>query len=215
MARTIGILAQLPGELEYLIEPALKYGGNQFDDEVDDFLLQASDDELEELAAVAERYRVNRHHNLVDAFFDRYPITDYPESAKLYFLFGVIDAAGLPLSPDDWNTVERHIETLGLAGGFYIASKRMGAAMLLAELGVAARPAIPHLLNALHDEDLRVCVWAHYALAVIDGSIEQHAAAVREIFLGREAKDELDCFVDEVGSAANAALEKFQELRRS
>ena len=95
------------------------------------------------VARVAERYRLSEHHELVSDFLDEYPITDYLESAKLYFLFGVMVDAGFALSPDNWNTVERHIETLGKFGSFRRASERAFAARFLADFGDQARPAIP------------------------------------------------------------------------
>jgi hypothetical protein len=208
-----GVLSKLPSDLHYLIKPALKYGIHQTEDDRAQFLQRATDEELTELAQVAERYRVNEHCDLVSDFFDDYPITDYKESAKLYWLFGVMDAAGLKISPKNWNTVERHIKSLGKFGTLRLASERAHAALSLSEFGKEARPAIPHLRRALQDEDLRVRVWAHYALTIIEGNRAEHEQGVREIFSRHDRKDELDCY-DDVGGAASAVLKKFAELSK-
>jgi hypothetical protein len=208
-----GVLANLPAGLEYLVEPALKYGVYQTDDERLDFLQRATTEDVDELARVAERYRLSEYHDVVGDFFDKYPITAYPESANLYFLFAIMDDAGLCLSPENWNTVERRIEQLGRFGSFRLASERAHAAMFLAEFGDEARPAIPALRRAIEDEDLRVRVWAHYALAVIEGNRAEHEQAVREIYSQHNEKDELGCHLDDVGGEAAAALERFGEMR--
>ena len=212
MRKSIGILANLPADLEYLVDAALKYGAHQTDDQRYNFLKHASADDMEELASVAERYRLSEHHDLIGDFLDEYPITKHAESAKLYFLFGIMDEAGLRISPENWNSVERHIKALHRFGSFRLASERRNAALFLADFGEDALSAVPDLRQALHDEDLRVQVWAHYALAVIEGNRVEHEQAVREIYAPRDAKDELDCHIDEVGGEAAGVLEKFGEM---
>jgi hypothetical protein len=209
--KPIGLLANLPPGLEYLIEPALKYGVHQDDVERGQFLQRIPTEDLEELACVAERYRLSEDHDLVGEFLDKYPITDHAESANLYFLFAVMDEAGLQISPENWNSVERHIRSLGKCGCFRLASERMWAARFLADFGDEARSAIPHLRRVTEDEDLRVRVWAHYALAIIEGRRQEHELAVRTIFLRHNDKDEIGEY-GTVGMEANAALEKFREL---
>src|SRR5262249_36186452 len=212
MKKLIGVLAKLPVEVQYLIEPALKYGVHQSDDKRDRFLQKIAPKQLEELAAVAERYRLSEHHDLVEDFLDKYPITEYPEAAKLYFLFLILDEAGLALDPENWNTVDRHTKALRKFGSFRVASERARAAMLLAEFGKRASPAIPELRRALGDEDLRVQVWAHYALAIIEGNRAEHERAVRQIYSKHNKKDELGCHIDDVGGEAACVLEKLGEL---
>ncbi|KAA1257107.1 hypothetical protein LF1_55070 [Rubripirellula obstinata] len=90
-----GVLAELPSELSYLIEPALRYGQNQFDDDIFSFLDSATDIQMAELATIAERVQNNDHYADVNKFLDLYPITDHSECSCLYFLFGVLDHAGL------------------------------------------------------------------------------------------------------------------------
>lgn len=212
MRKSIGVLKNLPPELEYLIEPALKYGIHYDDDDRFEFLQRATPDEMAELTRIAERYRKNEHADPVGDFFDDFPITDYPESAKLYWLFGIMGDAGLPLDPENWNTVERHITELGRFGSFRLASERASASKFLADFGEQARPAIPALRLALEDEDFRVRAWAHYALAVIEGNRAEHEQAVRDIYAQHNEKDELDCHIDDVGGEASAALEKFRKM---
>lgn len=90
-----GVLADLPDDLRYLIAPALKYGRYQFDADIFKFLDRATGTEMEELAAVAERVLLNDHYSPVTAFLRLYPITEYEQSARLYFLFGILDHADL------------------------------------------------------------------------------------------------------------------------
>lgn len=215
MDTPLGVLAHLPSELEYLVEAALKYGVHQDDVERGEFLKRMNDEQIEDLARVAERYRLSEHHDLVGSFFDKYPITAYPESAKLYWLFGFMNEAGLRLSPEDWNTVDRHIESLSKFGSFRLASERAHAARFLSEFGEKARPAIPFLRRALVDEDLRVRVWAHFALAMIDGNRPEHEQAIREIYSKHGRRDKAGDHVEDVGSDANAALELFRDMGTS
>lgn len=91
----IGVLAQIPDHLSYLVAPALKYGRYQFDQEIFDFLEHATSDEMEELAMTAERVLINNHYPEVNRFLDQYQITVYQEAAHLYYLFGVLDYADL------------------------------------------------------------------------------------------------------------------------
>ena len=91
-----GVLEGLPEDMRYLIEPALKYGRFEFDEmRVIGFLAAASEVEMQELARVGERVRLNDHYAAVHRFLDRFPITEFPEAARLYCLFLVLDHAGL------------------------------------------------------------------------------------------------------------------------
>ncbi|QDS91593.1 hypothetical protein FF011L_03230 [Roseimaritima multifibrata] len=94
-----GALSELPDELAYLTEPALEYGRFQFDDTIFDFLESATPQQMEELAAVAERVRINDHYPDVNRFLDKHPITDHEQTACLYFLFLVLDYADLSFEP--------------------------------------------------------------------------------------------------------------------
>lgn len=212
MAKPLGSFAKLPLTLEYLIEPALKYGVYQDDARRSTFLKHATSQELGELSQVAERYRLNEHHELVADFFDAYPITEHPDSAKLYWLFCTINDAGFPLSPDNWNTIENHIRELGRFGTFRLASERAFAARFLADFGRKARAAIPYLRVATRDEDLRVRVWAYYALAVIEGKRAENEKAVRSIYSKHSKKDKDGYHVDDIGSEASEVLKKFRQL---
>lgn len=211
MKKLIGILKYLPTELAYLIEPAMKYGIHQFPDARFEFLQNASKEDLEALAVIAERIRTNDHGDLVSEFLDQYPITAHPESSNLYFLFGVMDDARLNFVNDNWNTVEKLIASIEKHGSRRRASNRMHAAKFLANFGENAKPAIPALTKALDDPDIRVKVWAHFALAVLQGDRARHEAAVREIFSQHNTTDSLGCY-DDVGGEARDALQRFQEL---
>lgn len=188
----------------------MKYGIHQFDDDVHRFLENASEDDLNALASIAERVRLEDHDDLIGRFLDEYPITDYEESANLYFLFGLIDAAGVAPEDDSWNTVENHIKSLQKHGSYRLASERIWAARILPEFGLDAQPAIPYLERALLDDDLRVRVWAHYALAMISGERPRHEQAIRAILADHDARDDMD-LLDDVGTQAEEALEKLAE----
>ncbi|MBX9681477.1 MAG: hypothetical protein K2X38_22200 [Gemmataceae bacterium] len=90
-----GVLTHLPEELHFLIEPALKYGFHRSDSEREKKKKRLTENDLEILAATAERYRLAAPHGEVDDFFDRYSIGKFPEAAKLYWLFGLMDELGL------------------------------------------------------------------------------------------------------------------------
>jgi hypothetical protein len=86
-----GGLTALPPELHYLIEPALKYGIYQFDDDIYRFMQSASEDDVRTLHELGRTVRENGHYDRVLGFLDRFD--SWPaEVAKLYFLFGVMDA---------------------------------------------------------------------------------------------------------------------------
>jgi hypothetical protein len=91
----LGVLSNLPADLAYLAEPAMRYGCYQFDDDIFAFLDRATDNEMSELALIAERVRINNQNSFINRFFDQFDIADYEESACLYFLFAVMDYAGL------------------------------------------------------------------------------------------------------------------------
>lgn len=90
-----GVLVHLPIELQYLVEPALTYGRFQFDADIFAFLEGATKAEKSELRGVADHARQGGHFKTVNKFLDRYEITEYQEAACLYFLFLVLDYAGL------------------------------------------------------------------------------------------------------------------------
>ena len=95
MPNDIGVLKDLPAELAYLVAPAMKYGVHQFDDDIDRFLKTAAEEEMSELARVAEKVRLNDHFDKVNDWLDRHEIDEHAEASYLYFLFGVMDAADL------------------------------------------------------------------------------------------------------------------------
>ena len=95
MSTPIGILRELPCELAYLAEPAMRFGVYQFDNDIDRFLAHANDTELSQLAAIAERVRLNDHFPVVNDWLNDHEIDKHAEAANLYFLFGLMDAADM------------------------------------------------------------------------------------------------------------------------
>ena len=73
----------------------MRYGRYQFDDDIFGFLNRATDSELNHLASIAQRVLLNSDFARVTRFLREHPITDSEEAARLYFLFGVMDYAGL------------------------------------------------------------------------------------------------------------------------
>jgi hypothetical protein len=181
MQDTIGVLAKLPAHLQYLISPALRYGIHQFDDDVATFLASATDAALSELRDVKDKINREAHGREIDGFIDLYPITRHPETAKLYFLLALLDAVASDESDEEWNSVDQHMAELQQHGSYRLASERMWAARFLGELGSDARRAIPLLQSSLRDEDIRVRVWAHFALAMIEGDAQAHKTELERI----------------------------------
>jgi hypothetical protein len=98
----VGVLAKLSAELHYLIEPVLRYGCRTEWDAFD-YLDNATQQQMLELADIAERVLTNDHYPVILKFLDKYQITDYAECAKLYFFFGLLDYGGLTFDrvPED------------------------------------------------------------------------------------------------------------------
>lgn len=82
--------SKIPGELQYLVGPASKYGIIQSDDDVSSFCRSVSNVQLKELQEVSKA--VAEGEDNVEAFLDRFPITEHPEACCVYFLIGLIDA---------------------------------------------------------------------------------------------------------------------------
>jgi hypothetical protein len=85
----------VPEELRYLVPLAEEYGVHRSELDMIDFLESAREGELDQLSAAAEKCRLNSHFSLLNDWLDRHPITEHEEAARLYFLFGVMDHAGL------------------------------------------------------------------------------------------------------------------------
>ena len=86
----IGVLRYLPGELHYLIDPAMRYGKYQFSEDIDRFIDNADDELLEQLQQIRRRYDDFGHDKILDVWMRKYRMTEYEEVARLYFLFSVI-----------------------------------------------------------------------------------------------------------------------------
>jgi len=89
-----GVLDRLPESLSYLIKPALRYGKYQSENSIADFLESANNHQFNELKMLADRVLENRDYSTVLQFLDEYSIEQHEESARLYFLFLVLDHAG-------------------------------------------------------------------------------------------------------------------------
>ncbi len=202
----------LPKKLKFLIEPAKKFGIHQFAEQIDNFLSNISKSDLAELTSVAKQIKLNGNIDDINAFLDQHPIDQFEETALIFYLIGLLDAAGLSFEKDDWNTVGSHMSNLQKFGSYRIASERMHAARFLAEFGFTAKPAIPLLETACFDEDERVQVWARYALIKLNQSDQDlHLPFIKSVFSRHDQQDDLDCY-DSVGTQAYAALSKLGEI---
>lgn len=210
----MSLYEKLPLSLQYLIGPAENYGRYQFGEQVVEFLDAATAEDMAKLAEVAEQYRNNGHAPILDEFLDQYPITDYEESSRLYFLLGVIDAAGFELSNADWNTVESHLDTLQRFGNYRLASERMHATKFLADFGRDAATAIPLLQKGCGDEDRRVQVWANFALFKIASDDEKYIDSIRRYLndSDSEIRTEAASALHALGNRASSAIPELVEL---
>jgi hypothetical protein len=175
---------------------------------------QADPKNMEELRTLAKQFTPELQ-KIAGEWMDREPITESHETAKFYFTGLLLDELDLLASDRDWNTVENQIANLGKFGSYRLASGRMWAARYLADFGAQAKAALSALSKALSDEDARVRVWAHYALAILEGDEEAHAAAIRSILAQHGEKDGEGDYIDEVGMEAEAALEELYRRLKS
>jgi hypothetical protein len=100
LPKNAGILAKLPEELHYLIEPVLRCGCRT-EPEVFAYLDQAKKEEIDKLALIAKRVLKNNHYPVVLKFLNKYEMVEYEECAKLYFFFGVLDYADLQFDREE------------------------------------------------------------------------------------------------------------------
>jgi hypothetical protein len=98
-----GELLKLPADMHYLIGPALRYGQYQWDDDIFDFLDRASEAEMAELAALAERVLWNGDAPGVTAFLNEHPMTESDDVARLHYMFLMMDYSDLKFdrAPDN------------------------------------------------------------------------------------------------------------------
>lgn len=215
MGRTIGVLASLPSDLEYLIGPALKFGIFQADDDSRSrFLQRATAAERSELAETAKRYRESAHHELVAEFFDRYPIDKHPEAAKLYWLFGLMGEAGLKISSEAPESVSGYVKSLAKRGSNRLTAERALAARFLPDLGEDAKIAVPALRMALQDEAVEVRIWAHCALARLEGDAGEHEAAIKGYLAGLKKRRRERGIEVLIAGAEAALLRNFMSTRK-
>ena len=174
----------LPQEWSYLREPAEKYGCVWTDDMLAQAHDHVDDDELDLFIALATRIRA-QDMEVFSRWWDKYPITDFPAAARVRYLLRLIHelvpADLVPFKPRPGTRVDQYIHDLQQFGSYRLASGRMWAAMLLPNEGPDAKRAIPALRALLNDDDLRVRVEVHCALALLDGIVDSHRAAIAQI----------------------------------
>ena len=207
----LSILDNLPSALIYLKEPAWRLGTLQFDDQVQQFIDDLGDNDFSELRQIADTIRVNRHLDFINSFIDEYPMKAHEGSARLYFFVNLLTSLGLELEESRQVDLQALIAELSLNGNEKDAVNRMWAVRRIAELDIDSDTelALPCLNQALSDPDLRVRVWAHYAIARITGEKHGHLRAIEAIYDQHSTRDCLD-LLDEIGAEAEAALELLQ-----
>jgi hypothetical protein len=102
-----------------------------------------------------------------------------------------LDALGICPGPGSSDRVQEYIDDLAQFGSPMKDSRRMWAVRMLPAYGPAAMRAIPLLKDAIADPDPRVQIWAHYALALLDGDMERHRRAIQS--LGRQHRGGGEC----------------------
>jgi hypothetical protein len=83
--------SKLPAELQWLAEPAERYGRLQFDDPIYDFLRRVGSDERNELRALGRKWE--KAWPAIDAWLNDHPMTAHPEARLVYFT-GVLLGTG-------------------------------------------------------------------------------------------------------------------------
>jgi succinate dehydrogenase flavin-adding protein (antitoxin of CptAB toxin-antitoxin module) len=85
--------SKLPKGLEYLAEPAARYGALQFDGSIFDFLENqmspANRNELQELGRL-----MARDWDVINSWLDAYPMTEHREAALVYFTVHLLALGG-------------------------------------------------------------------------------------------------------------------------
>lgn len=86
-----GVLLKLPEDMQYLTEPALEYGWRQSDEDIFAYMESASEDELQRLAAIAERIKLRDDLPNINEFLSIYSMTSYEECARLHYFILLLD----------------------------------------------------------------------------------------------------------------------------
>ena len=147
---------------------------------------ETNPDEMAELKKLAAKWSP-RVFEYFERWGERIPEDGTFEYWKFYFARLLI--AELEAWPRETRkAIDRVAEEMGKLkrhGSYRFASERMWAARSLPDYGPPVRRAIPLLRICLNDEDFRVQVWAHVALALIDGNADDHRKAIDRIRRGR------------------------------
>lgn len=169
--------SHVPASLQRFIPLAEKWG--EPDDERRDQLarkLAGDDGALAELMPFAEALETHECISALDAMGDAEVVT--PEFRRFDGLMGLIDDLDLyPLCPPV-DRVQEALWQLSRFGSWARASGRSFAAWDLAYCGPPGTIAIPRLEAARQDEDLRVRVWAEFALGWLTGVKDAHRKAI-------------------------------------
>lgn len=161
---------------------------------------------LEQLRTLAAQW-TDEKGAIFAAWVDEHPITESHETAKFYFTLMMLDELDLYPKRQAADPIGDLVKDLGSFGSFRLASRRMHAAGLLPHYGEAAAVAIPELRRAVGDEDGRVRVWAHYALARFTADADEHRTAIDAMLKENSQTDDMG-LLNEIGMEAAAALER-------
>ncbi len=89
----------VPENLVYLANFAKRFKSRLNNPDGSDFLSNATSDEMELLAGIAERFRVNCHKPVLESWLDEYFVDEHPEGWIMYCLLGLMDNAGFDVDP--------------------------------------------------------------------------------------------------------------------
>ncbi len=85
----------LPPELTYIIPLAEKYGQLQFEDQIDDFITNGTDEEKQELKNLAKRlWEDTEDGHLAVEYTMGLSLVAHPESARIHFLLTLLTELG-------------------------------------------------------------------------------------------------------------------------
>lgn len=157
-----------------------------------------------------------KHHLALDLWGDRLRGKSSIEYHKFLCSLTLINEQDAwPKRKKDFDYVAQHIAELKRHGSYRLASFRMWAARSLPDYGPGARRAVPLLRKCLDDEDFRVRVWSHFALALIEGNLKEHRNEIERIRRGRIPEASDSKLTETLAEGREEASSALAELRKT
>lgn len=178
----------IPSQLQPFLPMVMKWGAIEGDGERYNLAEAAEADPiaLAELKAFNDAWTPDIGWAYED-WSDRVSMTENKVVARFYFALLLLDELGFKLPRDEQlDPVDELIEQLSS----HRDTERAWAARKLPDFEGEAGRAIPQLQAALDDSSVSVRIWAHYALARLNGDASEHREAIQT--LGAFTQDELE-----------------------